>query len=147
MSDKITLIEGKIAVDDRGQLVFCNDFDMKDIKRFYIVSNHEPKFIRAWHAHKKEAKSVFVISGAALIGAVKIDNWESPDKAAKVERFVLSDKTPGILSIPPGYANGFMTLLPDTRVMFFSDKILQESKTDDYRYDAFYWNPWKIAHR
>lgn len=147
MIDKPALIEGGIAVDDRGQLTFANNFDMQPIRRFYLVSNHETKFIRAWHAHKKENKFVFVVSGAALVGAVKIDNWDSPDKKAEVHRYVLSDKKPGILAIPAGYANGFMTLEPGTQVMFFSDKTLEESRGDDFRYDARHWDPWEIVPR
>lgn len=147
MYDKVTFIEGIISVDDRGQLLFCNDFDMKDIRRFYLVSNHESKFIRAWHAHKKEAKFVLVISGAALVAAVKIDNWDCPDKNAEIQRHILSDKKPKIMVIPPGYANGFMTLVPETQVMFFSTATLEQSKDDDYRYDAYYWNPWEITPR
>ncbi len=147
MDDKVRYIEGMIAVDDRGQLLFCNGFDMKDVRRFYLVSNHESRFIRAWHAHKKEAKFVLVVSGTALVVAVKIDNWDCPSKNVDVLRYILSDKKPGILVIPPGYANGFMTLKPDTQVMFFSTATLEQSKDDDYRYDAYYWNPWEITPR
>lgn len=147
MFNKTIFIEGAVAVDDRGELLFCNNFDMKCIKRFYLVSNHESRFIRAWHAHKKESKFVLVISGSALVAAVKIDDWDCPNKKAEVHRYILSDKKPGILAIPPGYANGFMTLLPGTQVMFFSDRTIKQSKDDDYRYDAYYWNAWEITPR
>ncbi len=147
MGDKVNFIEGMLSVDDRGQLLYCNDFDMQAVRRFYLVSNHESKFIRAWHAHKKEAKFVLAVSGVALVAAVKIDNWQRPDKDTQVQRYILTDKKPGILAIPPGYANGFMTLVPDTRIMFFSTMTLEQSKGDDYRYDAYYWDPWEIAPR
>ncbi|MCX5666801.1 MAG: dTDP-4-dehydrorhamnose 3,5-epimerase family protein [Candidatus Omnitrophica bacterium] len=147
MSDKVVFIKGSVVVDDRGQLLFCNDFDMAKIRRFYIVSNHSARFIRAWHGHKKERKFVFVLSGTALVAAVKIDNWKHPSKGLLVHRHVLSDQKPGILAIPPGYVNGFMTLEPDTKVLFFSTSTLEETKGDDYRYDARYWNPWEIVER
>lgn len=147
MHDKPVKIEGAIVVDDRGHLLFANDFDMAPVRRFYLVSNHEAKFIRAWHAHKNETKFVLVVSGAALVAAVKIDNWDSPDKGAEVHRYVLSEKKPGLFVIPAGYANGFMTLAPGTQVMFFSNRTLAESAGDDIRYDAYYWNPWEIVPR
>lgn len=147
LNNKVTFLKGDLAIDDRGQLLFCNGFNMKKIRRFYVVSNHEAGFIRAWHAHKKETKFALVVSGAALIAAVKIDDWDSPTKDAQINRYVLSDKKSGILVIPQGYANGFMTLTPDTKVMFFSDRSVEQSKGDDYRYDAYYWNPWKIVPR
>ena len=147
MEEKVEFVEGGIAIDDRGQIQFCNGFDLKSIRRFYIVSNHQPQFIRAWHAHKKESKYVLVITGAALVAAVKIDNWEKPDKKAPVQRFVLSQKKMGVLKIPAGFANGFKTLTGDTKVMFFSTATLEESLKDDYRFEANYWNPWDIQQR
>lgn len=147
MNEKVECIEGGVAIDDRGQIQFCNGFDMKQIRRFYIVSNHKPEFIRAWHGHKKEAKYVFVASGTAIIAAVKIDDWGQPDKNASVQRFILSGKKPSIVKIPAGYANGFKTLSSNTKVIFFSTSTLEESLGDDYRYEANYWNPWDVEQR
>ena len=80
------------AVDDRGAVSFVNDFDFKDVKRFYIVENHKQGFVRGWHAHKKESKYVMVVKGSALIGAVQIDDWDNPSKDLKVNRYVLVKK-------------------------------------------------------
>ena len=147
MGNKVEYIAGGLSVDDRGQIQFCNGFDMSYIKRFYIVSNHETPFIRAWHGHKKETKYAFVVSGAAIFAAVKIDDWENPKKNTEVFRFVLSEKKPGLLHIPAGYAHGFKTLAMDTKVMFFSTSSLEESAGDDYRFEYRYWNPWDVEPR
>ena len=147
MNDKLTFISGDTAVDDRGALRFCNDFDMDEVRRFYVVSNHEPRFVRAWHAHKLEGKYAYVATGAALLAAVKVDDWDAPDKSAEVHRFVLSEDKPGVLEIPGGYAQGFMTLRPDTRIFFFSTAALSESLDDDYRYPFDHWNPWSVVSR
>ena len=145
--DDPRLIEGGLAVDDRGSLAFVNAFAFQDIKRFYIVSNHRAGFVRAWHAHKREGKNVIVMCGAAIVCAVKIDDWERPSKDLPVYRHVLSAAKPTIFQIPPGYANGFMTLMPDTKLLFFSTASVEESRSDDIRYDAYYWNPWEIVER
>lgn len=145
--DKPKLIQGGIAIDDRGSISFVNDFNFEDIKRFYIVENHKQGFVRAWHAHKKEMKYVMVIKGSALIGAVKIENWENPSKNSIPEKFVLSDQKPGILYIPEGYANGFMSLTQDAKIIFFSSSSLEESKGDDFRYPARYWDIWQAEER
>lgn len=145
--DDVELIQGGLAIDDRGQIQFCNDFDLSVIRRFYTVSNHASHFIRAWHGHKKETKYAYVVSGAAIVAAVKIDDWDAPSKDLDVKRFVLSEKKPGVLKIPAGYANGFKTLLPDTKIMFFSTSSLEESLGDDYRFEAHYWNPWDVEER
>ena len=147
MTRQLKFISGDIFIDDRGELKFCNDFEMTDVKRFYQVSNHKTNFIRAWHAHKEESKYVYVVTGALILGAVKIDNWDNPSKTSTVERFVLSEKKPGVLFIPGGYAHGYKTLVTDTRIMFFSTASIAESAKDDYRYKANYWNPWEVVER
>lgn len=147
MKKELELLEGGLAVDDRGQIQFCNTLDMKSIRRFYIVSNHAAQFVRAWHGHRNEMKYVFVVSGAAIVAAVKVDDWSNPSPNVKVERFVLSEKKPAVLKIPGGYANGFKTLLPDTKILFLSTATLDESSKDDYRFHAQYWNPWNVESR
>jgi len=147
MDNKVNFIEGGISIDDRGQLLFINDFSFDKIKRFYMVENHSSGFIRAWHGHKKESKYIFVASGAVLIATVKINNWDKPDKNSIIQKFVLSHNQPGVLSIPAGFAHGFKTLTHDSKLIIFSSFSLDESLEDDYRYDAFYWNPWEILPR
>ncbi len=147
MSDRPELIKGGLAGDDRGRLTFANDFDLSQCRRFYVVENFAPRTVRAWHAHKHERKWVMALSGAALAACVRIDDWEDPSPDAEVERFVLDAATPSVLSIPAGYANGAMSLLPDTKILYFSDASLDDSKGDDYRYDARHWDPWHVAER
>ena len=144
MRDKPHVFNGGLAVDDRGEIAFVNEFDFEDVKRFYMVSNHKAGFVRAWHAHKHEAKYVMAVSGEAVIGAVKIDDWKKPSRNLTVERYVISSKKPQVLYIPPGYANGFMSLTSDLKLTFFSSSTLEESANDDIRYDARYWDIWNI---
>ena len=141
------LMRGAVAVDDRGEVGFVNDFDFAGVKRFYLVANHAAGFVRAWHGHKREAKYVTVVQGAMLIACVLIDNWEKPSPELPVQRFVLSAKTPAVLFIPAGYANGNMSLTDDARAMFFSTSSLEESKGDDIRFDARLWDPWQVEER
>ena len=141
------LIEGGLAVDDRGPLRFVNDFHFEGVKRFYLVENHRAGFVRAWHAHRHEAKYVMVVRGAAIVAAVAILKWEDPDKDSRVHRYVLSAQKPAVLYIPSGYANGFMSLTADAMLMLFSTATVEESKGDDVRYDAHYWDPWHVVER
>jgi len=141
------VIEGGFSIDDRGQVSFVNGFDFNGVKRFYMVSNHRAGFVRAWHAHRCEAKYVLVVRGAAIIATVKIDNWVVPSKDVPVQRFVLSAQKPIVLFIPAGYANGFMSLTEGAQIIFFSTSSLEESKGDDVRYDAYYWDAWQIVER
>src|SRR5438132_13063295 len=108
------LYTGDLAVDDRGELTFVNDFDFAGVKRFYTVRNHRAGFVRAWHAHRREGKYVTVVQGAALVGAVAIGDSLEPPANAKTYRFVMSATKPSVLYVPAGYANGFMSFTADT---------------------------------
>ena len=141
------LMEGNLAVDDRGGVGFVNEFDFAGVKRFYSVSNHRAGFVRAWHAHRREAKYVTVLRGSAIVGAVQIDDWDLPSRESHVHRYVLSAHKPSVLYIPAGYANGFMSLTDDALLTFFSTSSLEESRGDDIRYDARHWDIWSVIER
>jgi len=147
MKDKPQIFNGGLAVDDRGEIAFVNDFDFEDVKRFYMVSNHKVGFVRAWHAHKHESKYITAACGTAIVGAVKIDDWEKPSRDLPVERHVISAEKPQVLYVPPGYANGFMSLTSDLKLIFFSTSTLDESTKDDIRYDVRYWDIWNVIER
>ena len=134
------ILNGGIAVDDRGSVRFVNDFNFEGVKRFYHVENHRRGFIRAWHGHKKEGKYVYVPNGSALVGVVNMETEE-------VSKFVLSDKSPKILWIPPGYYNGFKSLEENTKILFFSTTTLEESLGDDIREEHNKWNIWEENYR
>lgn len=145
--DEPRLIEGGLGVDDRGTVSFVNGFGFEGVRRFYAVANHRAGFVRAWHAHRREAKYVTVLRGAAVVGAVRIDDWERPSRDLPVARFVLSASKPAVLYIPAGHANGFMSLTDDALLVFFSTATLDESRGDDVRYDARHWDVWNVVER
>lgn len=90
---------------------------------------------------------MLAVSGAALACCVEIDDWESPSTSAQVHRFVLDASNPSILSIPAGYANGAMSLVPQTKLLYLSDASLDDSLGDDIRYPARHWDPWQMEER
>ena len=164
MEREIKVYNGGLGVDDRGTVAFCNGFDFKEVKRFYTVDNSDYMFIRAWHGHKNEGKYVTVVACTAVIGTIDLrgyEYWEQIDKAMKEpdppdyltdaphRRFVLSEKKPQVVWIPPGFINGAMNLDENTKIMYFSTKGLGESEGDDYRFDWDLWGTdfWEIKYR
>ena len=133
--------ERGFSEDHRGSVEFYNNIDLSYFKRFYMVSNPKEGTVRAWHGHKNEGKLIKVTKGNFLVGAVKIDNWDSPGKDLPVELFEINTET-GLLYIPPGYANGAMNLVPESSIVYFSTSNLEESIKDDYRFDSKLWDPW-----
>jgi dTDP-4-dehydrorhamnose 3,5-epimerase-like enzyme len=147
MSSEPKVLVGGLGVDDRGEVGFVNEFDFAGVRRFYTVRNHRSGFVRAWHGHRREAKYVTVTAGAALVAAVRIDDWNAPSPSLVPGRWVLSAAKPSVLYIPAGYANGFMSLTDDARLMFFSTSTLEESSGDDIRFDARLWDVWDVVER
>ena len=142
-----SVFQGNKIFDDRGSLGFINGFDVSDFKRFYLIENHSVNFIRAWHGHLKETKAIIMVKGEALVCAVELDDTTNPNKNNEVTRVVLSATSPSALYIPAGYANGFMTLSADAKLLVFSSTTVEESQGDDYRFAYDYWNPWNITPR
>jgi dTDP-4-dehydrorhamnose 3,5-epimerase len=140
MENILRKMKGDISVDDRGRVSYINDFDFKDVKRFYMVENHEKGFIRAWHGHKNEGKYVYVVSGTALVGVVNL-------KSESIYRYVFSADKPTILYVPPNHANGFMTLTDDAKLLFFSTSTLEDSLGDDIRFNWDKWDIWEVERR
>ena len=126
------LMGGGIASDARGSVSFVNPFNFSGVKRFYVIENAVMGLPRAWHGHRTEHKFVYVASGRAVICAAHMDT-------GRVLRFVMDEATPAVLHIPAGWANGSMSLEPNTKIIHFSTVSLKESEGDDERspLDAF----------
>lgn len=128
--------------DERGKVSFVNDFDMTDIKRSYVVTNTLTKTVRAWHGHLNEKKWITVQKGEFLVCAIKVDNFDKPDKDSEVKEYILNAES-SVLFVPSGYVNGAMNLTEENEIRYFSSSNLEDSTNDDFRIDAQFWNPWE----
>lgn len=139
------LYKGEISVDDRGELGYINHLDLTKIKRFYTVKNHTTEVVRAWHGHLKEEKYIMPLSGAALIAYVGMKASNTSNNGYELYptspgqdygTFALNSTIPQVLYIPAGFAHGIKFLTQDTRIMIWSTASIEESKNDDYRFNA-----------
>ena len=143
---KPTFITGKSFVDDRGTITAVNDFKFENVKRFYTVQNFSPGFIRAFHGHKTGETFVHVITGAIqLITTKMIKDNNKFILDSNYVKVSLADIVPGVYYIPAMYANGFVTLSNDTKIMFFSTTDISNYAEDDVRFPWDYlgvdiWN-------
>lgn len=144
-----SLVPGGLAVDDRGTLLFANDFDFSGVRRFYVLENFSTSTIRAFHGHMKEEKNFIVVAGTAIVAAVRLTDTQHPSRDEKIERFVLSARKPAVLRVPAGFANGFRALEEGTRIVVFSSASMQDAVSDDYRFPADYWGDaiWTVENR
>ena len=136
------IIKGRKHVDERGVLSFVNDFDLKEIKRFYTIEHPDTVVVRAWQAHKAEQKWFFVSAGSFEIRLVQIDDWENPSKQPEVASYILSGDDPRVLHVPAGFANGMRALTEHSKLLIFSDLHKDDSMADNTRFDKNYWGNW-----
>lgn len=144
-----TATEVGIHIDDRG--VFVPFFtaskgegiDEKfNVRRVYYVTNHSVGVVRGLHLHQHEWKLFVIVNGAAKFFAVCQEH--------KRERysFVSSDKKPFLISIPPGFLHGWVSLEHPTTLVCISNASLEESLRDDKRVEPFkFGDVWRIQPR
>lgn len=141
------LIELPSFSDDRGVLVpFTNWMtDLSKLRRVYLVANFVPGTIRGFHRHLKEEKYFVVTAGAAKFCV--LDPTQAYP-ASTLLIFVQSVRKPSLLIVPPGWANGWMSLEAGTVLMAMSSATAEESKADDFRYDPFmFGDVWSVKPR
>lgn len=125
--------EGKIFIDDRGAFAPFIDGENIPLKRIYYVVNPSRGIVRGFHFHEKEWKYFTIIQGSAKFIAL------NPDNSEEKFTFASSSRKPNIVIIPPGYANGWISLEDNTILLCASTATTQESIEDDKRYDPYTW--------
>lgn len=132
-------IIGGIAKDHRGQIRFVNDFDMTQVKRFYMIKNTDTEFIRGWRAHRIEQRWFYVLSGSFAVDLVKIDNWENASPDLPIENRILKAAEQQVLHVPVGYGTAFQALEPESELLVFADYGIENAKNDDYTWPVDYF--------
>lgn len=140
MEEKIVKsIIGGVAADHRGQIKFVNDFDMTQVKRFYIIKNTDTELIRGWRAHRMEQRWFYVLSGAFALDLVQIDNWENASPDLPIEKRILNADQQQVLHVPVGYGTAFQAMEPESELLVFADYGIENAKNDDYTWPIDYF--------
>jgi dTDP-4-dehydrorhamnose 3,5-epimerase len=132
-------IIGGIAKDHRGQIRFVNDFDMSQVKRFYIIRNGDTELVRGWRAHRIEQRWFYVLSGTFELDLVQIDNWENASPELPVEKRVLKAEELQVVHVPVGYGTAFRALENDSELLVFADHGIDHAPQDDYTWPLEYF--------
>ena len=120
------IIEGSSFRDNRGIISFVNDFDLKNIRRMYVIKP-ETDVIRAWQGHKIESKWFYVLSGSFQIQTVNMLDFNQR------RSLTLDSYENKVIQIEPGHYNGFVAQEESSELLVFSDQTLEGSKGDDFR--------------
>lgn len=140
---EIKVIEGEIFRDHRGVITSLNDFRFPGVERIYFIHHPDASVVRGWHGHKFEKKWFYCVKGAFTLAFVKPDDWENPSADLVPEVFRLDQDHSRIVCVPEGYANCLKATEPDSVLMVFSGKILDEALEDSWRYDSSMWMNWE----
>lgn len=135
----IDFIKGGLAKDHRGQIRFVNDFDMTQVKRFYIIKNTDTELVRGWRAHRMEQRWFYVLSGSFIVDFIKIDDWQSPSRDLHVERLVMQEEAHSVLHAPNGYGFAFQAEEPNSELLVFADYGIENAPNDDYTFPLEYF--------
>lgn len=139
MDSKLDLIQGGQHTDHRGTITFLNDFDMSQVKRFYLIQNADTEVVRAWRAHKIEQRWFYVVDGEFLIRVVKIEDFETPDRNADIEDYLISKDSNQVLHIPVGYATSVQATAVESKLLVFADYGIDNAKFDNHLYPQDYF--------
>ncbi|SKB88926.1 dTDP-4-dehydrorhamnose 3,5-epimerase [Sphingobacterium nematocida] len=135
----ITVTKGGMASDHRGSIRFVNEFDMTQVKRFYIIENKDAELIRGWRAHRIEQRWFYVLSGSFILDLVKIEDWENVSAQLPIERRVLCVEDKQVVHVPAGYATAFQAIEEGAELLVFADYGIEHAANDDYTWPAGYF--------
>jgi dTDP-4-dehydrorhamnose 3,5-epimerase len=146
---KLFIIDKKIFNDERGY--FIRDFCKKELKKIKFVikqvniSFNKKKYtLRGFHYQKKpfeEDKIITCLSGEIL--NISIDLRPRSKTYLKYFKKILSEKNCYSLHIPKGFANAYLTLKPNTKILYYMSQYYKPINGYGIRYnDNFFSISW-----
>ncbi|ANF51552.1 sugar epimerase [Chryseobacterium glaciei] len=132
------IIEGGKYSDERGSLLFNNDFNLSEIRRMYCIENADVDFVRGWTGHQIEQRWFSALQGSFTIKLIKIDNWENPSNNSEILDFELSSENLDVLHVPKGFVSAIQSKEKGARLLVMADYFLGEIN-DDFRFPIDYF--------
>lgn len=139
----------KVNVDDRGyliEIVRATDSYMKKFGQVYLVGDPTRGIIRAYHKHDILWDYFFVSHGSAKF--ILVDDRKESPTYGHLNIFIISERNPAVLIVPPGVYHGWMSLEDDTQMISTATEVYNREKPDEVRIapDSF-GDVWKVKGR
>ncbi len=125
----VILKELKVHKDQRGALfeILRSDWDIFQKFGQAYITICKPGWAKGWHYHKIQTDNFCVVKGKAKI--VLIDKNKK-----EFQEFILSDKNPSLLKIPPEVIHGFECISKkETWILNIPTEIYKYDNPDEYR--------------
>lgn len=113
MIEGVKIKELKYIPDERGRLMEilrCDDEIFKKFGQVYVTSTY-PGVVKAWHLHKIQTDNFCCIKGT--IKVVLCDKRQDSPTNGEINEFLIGDKTPRLISVPPGVYHGWKCVSHD----------------------------------
>lgn len=137
--ETVNRLIGEVFKDARGQISSLNSFHFEGVKRMYILHHPDTETRRGWNGHRFERKWFYCVKGSFSIAVVTPDDWQAPSPSLQAETHHLSEAQSELLCVPAGRASLIRATTPGSILMVLSDKTLEESVADSYRFDSTLW--------
>ena len=134
MIQDVKLVNLEARVDERGYLIEilrATDGYFTKFGQVYLVGDATRGIIRAWHKHEKLWDWFFISHGSAKF-ALRDDRANSPTYG-EMNTFILGERNPSILVVPPGVYHGWMSLEDDTQLISTASEVYNRDKPDEVR--------------
>jgi dTDP-4-dehydrorhamnose 3,5-epimerase len=124
----------KLAADERGWLmeVLRSDWELfEEFAQAYITAAY-PQVVKAWHMHEKQKDNIACVKG--MIRLVLFDDRERSKTRGEINEFVIGEKNPMLVKIPPDVWHGFKNVGDETAiVMNLPTNLYDYKKPDEQR--------------
>jgi dTDP-4-dehydrorhamnose 3,5-epimerase len=141
--NKPVLIKNRVASDDRGHFrkfldskKLLEEIDFGTVTDINFVTSFKKFTFRGFHYQEEpfgENKYISVISGKILDLAINLKSEESG--YLDIYDFQLSDEDDASIIIPKGFAHGYLTLEPNTSVIYATSNFYSPSHERGIRWD------------
>ena len=149
MIEDVVAKQLKQIADERGWLIEIIRNDWEHFRKFgqaYVTAAY-PQVVKAWHMHRKQTDNITCIKG--MIKLVLHDRRTKSKTKGETNEFVIGERNPTLVQIPPEVWHGFKTLSEDYALILNIPTELYDYKkpdenrlppdTDKISYD------WKLA--
>ena len=146
MIKDVKVIDLVPRLDDRGYLIEilrASDEHFTKFGQVYLVGDMVRNTIRAFHVHKLLWDWFFISHGSAKFALVD-DRKDSPTYK-EINTFVIGERKPQLLVVPPGVYHGWMSLEDDTQMVSTASEVYNRENPDEERvpYDSFDYD-WSV---
>ena len=134
------LIEGvkikniKVIPDERGwfmEILRNDDEIFQNFGQIYITTAY-PGVVKGWHCHKKQTDNFTCIHG--MVKVVLYDAREKSKTFGKIIEFIIGEKNPFLISVPPRIYHGFKCIGIETAYFLNLPNLsYNDQEPDEYR--------------